>query len=92
MYRSLLVALMATMLVLDIRPTYGLQEGTPPSREQKDQRKKARGKQRQRQDTAPKVGDLAPDFSLKSLDGESTTELSAFRNNKPVVLIFGSYT
>jgi hypothetical protein len=92
MYRSLLVALMATMLVLDIRPMYGLQEGTSPSREQKDQRKKARGKQRQRQDTAPKVGDLAPDFSLKSLDGESTTELSAFRNNKPVVLIFGSYT
>ncbi|HYL99983.1 MAG TPA: redoxin domain-containing protein [Blastocatellia bacterium] len=39
-----------------------------------------------------KVGDDAPDFSLKSQDGNSTVTLSSFKGNKPVVLIFGSYT
>lgn len=39
-----------------------------------------------------RVGEMAPVFVLKSLDGESTTDLAAFREQKPVVLIFGSYT
>ena len=39
-----------------------------------------------------KVGDTAPDFRLKSLDGKQTVELSSFKGDKPVVLIFGSYT
>lgn len=39
-----------------------------------------------------KVGDAAPDFELKSLDGKLTFKLSEFRNKQPVVLIFGSYT
>jgi len=37
-------------------------------------------------------GEVAPDFALKSLDGESETKLSDFRGKKPVVLFFGSYT
>jgi len=37
-------------------------------------------------------GEVAPDFVLKSLDGESETKLSDFRSKKPVVLFFGSYT
>ena len=37
-------------------------------------------------------GEVAPDFVLKSLDGESETKLSYFRGKKPVVLFFGSYT
>lgn len=37
-------------------------------------------------------GEIAPDFVLKSLDGESETKLSDFRGKKPVVLFFGSYT
>ena len=37
-------------------------------------------------------GEVAPDFVLKSLDGESETKLSDFRGKKPVVLFFGSYT
>jgi len=41
---------------------------------------------------APQVGDDAPNFKLKSLDGKSETELAAFKGEKPVVLIFGSYT
>lgn len=38
------------------------------------------------------VGDSAPDFTLKTLDGSAQVQLSSFRNSKPVVLIFGSYT
>ena len=39
-----------------------------------------------------KVGQQAPNFKLKSLDGKSQTELAAIRTKKPVVLFFGSYT
>lgn len=38
------------------------------------------------------VGDLAPDFSLESPDHNSTFRLSSVRGQKPVVLVFGSYT
>lgn len=41
---------------------------------------------------APKVGDVAPDFSLATLDGRETVKLSQHRASKPVVLIFGSFT
>ena len=37
-------------------------------------------------------GDAAPDFRLPLLDGSGSVELSSFRGNRPVVLIFGSYT
>ena len=38
------------------------------------------------------VGDMAPDFKLKTMDGKRTVELRQFRGKRPVVLIFGSYT
>ena len=38
------------------------------------------------------VGDAAPDFKLKTLDGKRTMRLHAHRGQQPVVLIFGSYT
>jgi len=38
------------------------------------------------------VGQEAPDFSLKSLNGDASVQLSSFRRRKPVVLVFGSYT
>ena len=59
---------------------------------------------------APKVGEVAPDFSLtpikfyefKTAETDITEEnagvlyepvrLSSFRDKKPVILIFGSYT
>lgn len=41
---------------------------------------------------APKTGDLAPDFTLASVDGTETVTLSQFRRKKPVVLVFGSFT
>jgi hypothetical protein len=39
-----------------------------------------------------KIGDPAPDFSLRSSDRKSRVRLSSFRRHEPVVLVFGSYT
>ena len=41
---------------------------------------------------APKIGDTAPDFELRDLLGEDPIRLSSFLGEKPVVLIFGSFT
>ncbi len=41
---------------------------------------------------APKVGDMAPDFTLSDSNGENPVILSDFRGQKPVALIFGSFT
>ena len=38
------------------------------------------------------VGDIAPDFLLESPDHKSSFRLSSLRGEKPVVLVFGSYT
>ena len=45
-----------------------------------------------RDDGAPKVGEQAPTFKLKSLDGKQSFDLAEFKGSKPVVLFFGSYT
>lgn len=39
-----------------------------------------------------KVGDVAPDFTLPLLSGQAKITLSGFQGQKPVVLIFASYT
>lgn len=39
-----------------------------------------------------RVGDRAPDFELPILDRTQHFRLSAFRGDRPVVLVFGSYT
>lgn len=41
---------------------------------------------------APKAGDLAPDFELRDVNGENPVRLSDFRGQKPVALVFGSFT
>jgi hypothetical protein len=41
---------------------------------------------------ALKIGDPAPDFRLKTFEKSSWVQLSSFRGDRPVVLIFGSYT
>lgn len=41
---------------------------------------------------APKTGDLAPDFTLFDVTGTQSVTLSDFRGQKPVALVFGSYT
>jgi hypothetical protein len=43
-------------------------------------------------DNGLRVGDQAPDFKLKALDGQEEFELGSFAGKKPVLLIFGSYT
>jgi hypothetical protein len=40
----------------------------------------------------PKVGEQAPDFTLNTHDGTRSVKLSEYRDRKPVVLIFGSFT
>ncbi|MBV9182206.1 MAG: hypothetical protein JO356_12925 [Acidobacteria bacterium] len=39
-----------------------------------------------------KVGDAAPDFSLEKIDNSGSVRLSELNQNRPVVLVFGSYT
>ncbi len=39
-----------------------------------------------------KVGDMAPDFALKTADRSAEVSLSSFRGRQPVVLVFGSHT
>jgi hypothetical protein len=38
------------------------------------------------------AGATAPDFTLKTVDGQREVTLSSFDGEKPVALIFGSYT
>ena len=46
-----------------------------------------------REARAPRVGDPAPDFELPLLADRATAiRLSSFLGNRPVALIFGSYT
>ena len=45
-----------------------------------------------RDETGPKAGEEAPDFSLKRLGSEDRVRLSDFRGRRPVALAFGSYT
>lgn len=40
----------------------------------------------------PTVGRLAPDFTLRTFDGDKSIRLARFRGKKPVVLVFGSFT
>ena len=39
-----------------------------------------------------KPGDIAADFTLNVMHKEQTVTLSAFKGQRPVALVFGSYT
>ena len=39
-----------------------------------------------------RVGQMAPDFALPTVDRTRVVRLSSFRGDRPVVLVFGSYT
>ncbi|MBC8505852.1 MAG: redoxin domain-containing protein [Anaerolineales bacterium] len=41
---------------------------------------------------APRVGEPAPDFELYDSEGQNPVRLSDFKGEKPVALIFGSFT
>lgn len=40
----------------------------------------------------PKLNDQAPDFTLTTHDGKEQITMSQFRRDKPIVLVFGSFT
>ncbi len=54
--------------------------------------KEAHTWQKRHEDSAPKVGDMAPDFELPELGRSGSVHLSQFRGERPVALLFGSYT
>ena len=56
------------------------------------QRKKYLAWQKKHDPLAPKVGDAAPDFELRDVNGENPVRLTNFRGKKPVALVFGSFT
>lgn len=41
---------------------------------------------------APRAGDMAPVFTLYDIEGKDSVTLSDFRGEKPVALVFGSFT
>ena len=41
---------------------------------------------------APRVGEPAPDFVLRDSKGENPVRLSDYKGERPVALIFGSFT
>ena len=41
---------------------------------------------------APKVGQVAPNFSLPTRDGTERVTLASHQSGRPLVLIFGSFT
>ena len=55
-------------------------------------RRKAKAWQERFDALAPKPGDIAPDFELRDASGENPINLSDFQGQKPVALIFGSFT
>jgi ferric-dicitrate binding protein FerR (iron transport regulator) len=46
----------------------------------------------QRREGELRVGEVAPDVSLVTLDGKSRMRLAEAIGSKPLVLVFGSYT
>ena len=53
---------------------------------------RTKGRRSSGDDSGTKVGEMAPTFRLMSLDGKVETDLTSFRDKRPVVLFFGSYT
>lgn len=54
--------------------------------------KEVAGWQHDNNPNVPKPGEMAPDFELTDVHGEKTVRLSDFRGQRPVVLLFGSFT
>ncbi len=55
-------------------------------------RKEYKAWQKKYDPLAPRAGDEAPDFELRDIKGENPIRLSDFHGEKPVALIFGSFT
>lgn len=55
-------------------------------------REAARAWQAHHEPGAPKSGDRAPDFELRDPTGTEAVRLSDFSGERPVALVFGSFT
>ena len=56
------------------------------------EKKEYRAWQKKYNPGAPRVGDVAPDFALRDVNGENLVTLSDFHGKQPVALVFGSFT
>ncbi len=54
--------------------------------------KEAKRWQKRHNAHAPQIGELAPDFELRDVEGNHPVRLSNFQGQKPVALVFGSFT
>jgi hypothetical protein len=72
----------------------GIATADGQSRRERGQRSRGGMRQRMmRDDGAPKVGEQAPAFKIKTLaDQSKQVDLEGFKGKRPVVLFFGSYT
>ncbi len=78
---------------------FSLYEGRDPAKQLRDIGSKANDWRQHELDwqldndrRSPKVGDLAPDFELADTTGDNSVRLATFRGERPVALVFGSYT
>lgn len=55
-------------------------------------REQASAWQKHHNASAPKVGEMAPDFQLLDVHGGNPICLSKYQGLKPVALVFGSFT
>jgi len=62
------------------------------AQEPQSEKAKAYVKEMGRGEGTLKVGDEAPDFTLRKSKSEESITLSKFRGVRPVALVFGSYT
>ena len=89
--KCLVCLLLVTFFVVSISntPVTGEEIAVP---EFKTQREKIAYYKKQKEEGNLQVGDEAPDFTLKKVDGKELVQLSSFKGKREVVLIFGSYT
>lgn len=59
------------------------------TRDEWDQRRR---EHHAREVVAPRIGDVAPDFTLPLRGASEEIRLSSYRGQSPVALVFGSYT
>lgn len=62
------------------------------AQEPQSEKAKAYVKEMGRGEGTLKVGDEAPDFTLRKSKSDESITLSKFRGVRPVALLFGSYT
>lgn len=95
-FKTVGVLTVTTVLAAALVQTTWAQPGRRPGQGRPGQGRPGQGRPGQgrsgRQPDLLKVGEQAPDFTLKSPNGKKEVALSSFKGKKPVALVFGSYT